>query len=235
MNPLKLDVESCHDIFFRVKAFEVNAVYVASVVPSCHSVLQQWSLQAFQCAPIFACAQTERAGVVNGYKDISQMGVDRWLALLAAWDATGEACLVVDAGSAVTVDLLSGNGQHHGGYIVPRLRLMNEALSGKTDRVGGESKDYPDLLHVGKETRECVLMGLPLMVVGLVRQACAQMRDMGVDTPALLVTGGDGEYIAGLLRVDGLGEVSYMPELVLDGLRIAIAGEDVNYYSGQKI
>jgi type III pantothenate kinase len=235
IRPLEFDSEHCHKIFCELEAFEVEAVHIASVVPSCHSVLQQWSVSTFQSEPVFACAQIEQAGVANGYKDISQMGVDRWLALLAAWDIVGEACLVVDAGSAVTVDLLLGSGKHHGGYIVPGLRLMNEALSGKTDRVSVETEGYLDVLHAGQDTQECVQMGLPLMIVGLVRKAYVQMCDLGAGVPVLLVTGGDGEYIASLLRADGLCEVRCIPELVLDGLRIAITGEDVNHSSGQKI
>ncbi|MDP1069535.1 type III pantothenate kinase, partial [Klebsiella pneumoniae] len=64
-----------------------------------------------------------------------RMGVDRWLAMLAAWQRVGQSCWVVDCGSAITLDLLDAEGRHQGGYILPGLRLMQQSLLGNTAEV----------------------------------------------------------------------------------------------------
>ncbi|MCP3690402.1 MAG: type III pantothenate kinase, partial [Gammaproteobacteria bacterium] len=64
-------------------------------------------------------AQQRCGSVVNGYSSPESMGVDRWLALLGAADVEQHDAIVVDAGSAITVDLLRGDGQHLGGAILP--------------------------------------------------------------------------------------------------------------------
>lgn len=219
--PKTLGLEAFDDIFSGLTG-SINCVLVGSVVPSCHEILVQWCQERLACTPQFALVAQQRGGVVNGYNDISQMGIDRWLALLAAWHLKKQSCLIVDAGSAVTIDLLLDNGIHHGGYIIPGLRLMNEALFMNTDKVKVSACMYPSVLQAGKGTREAVLMGLPLMLVGAVKQALDQMRLLSVAEPLILVTGGDGHYLADLLRIDTLARVEYVNDLVLDGLVLAV-------------
>jgi len=64
-------------------------------------------------------SEARSLGVVNGYHEPERLGVDRWLALIAAADLVAGDCMVIDAGSAITLDLLRGNGQHLGGAILP--------------------------------------------------------------------------------------------------------------------
>ena len=85
-----------------------------------------------------ATSRAEQLGVVNGYRDPAQLGADRWAALVAAWrrstavDLFPPACVVVNAGTAVTVDALDSDGVFRGGLILPGMRLMLQALAENT-------------------------------------------------------------------------------------------------------
>ena len=214
------------EIFTGLRMDDVIAhISIASVATTYHTKLATWLEQRFQCQPVFAEVAVRSGGVVNGYTQVSQMGVDRWLALLGARARTQSACLVVDAGSAVTVDVLLGNGVHQGGYIVPGLQMMNAALFSNTDRVKIESGGYPSLLDLGKGTQAAVLSGLPSMILGLIERSLRSMKGEGVIEPCVLVTGGDGEYIARLLVAEGYAQVVYVPDLVLDGLDVSVRAD----------
>ena len=62
--------------------------------------------------------------VINGYSTFEQLGADRWAAIVGAWQLRRRALCVVDAGTAVTIDLVAASGRHQGGVIVPGLDLM---------------------------------------------------------------------------------------------------------------
>ena len=86
----------------------------------------------FRIAPLFASSAATGGGVRNGYIIPGQLGVDRWLAVCAAFARYGAAVCVVDAGTATTIDLVTASGQHQGGLILPGLELMQSALLRRT-------------------------------------------------------------------------------------------------------
>ena len=169
--------------------------------------------------PTFAQTAAQSAGVTNSYADPSRMGVDRWLAAVAAYHRVGGACVVVDCGSAVTVELMSAEGRHCGGYIVPGLRLMRRALFADTDAVKVESASTPLSLAPGTDTAAAVNHGLPLMLLGLIGAAQRYLADA---RPQLLLTGGDSAALLPLLRSELELEPVLVPELVLDGLALVL-------------
>ncbi|MGI9310743.1 MAG: type III pantothenate kinase [bacterium] len=86
-----------------------------------------WSLR-----PVFIAARRQQGGVVNGYRDPAGLGGDRWAALIAARARQERrAVIVIDAGTAVTVDLLDGDGRFRGGVILPGVRAMQSALAAR--------------------------------------------------------------------------------------------------------
>lgn len=219
-------------VFSGIDLSQLDAIYAASVVIACNRRLIEWCEKNNLCQPVFAGVCRECAGVINGYIDVSQMGVDRWLAMLAAWNKLNSPCIVIDAGSAITVDFIADKGKHCGGYIVPGLRLMNNALFAQTEKVGVSSDDYPLTPLYGDSTEQAVLSGLSMMVLGFLKEACDQFihQTALITPPKILVTGGNGHYVEGLLlENDVLGgrtgrecEISYDPDLVLDGLSLAL-------------
>ncbi len=220
------EISTLGNIFADIDTASILAIYVGSVVPSSVPIFKALCKRYTPCEPIFAEVSPRCAGVVNAYKDVSQMGVDRWLALLAAKDLCSHSCVVVDVGSAITVDLLSSSGRHLGGYIAPGLRLMNAALFQNTGKVNVPLSDYPAILSAGTSTQEAVNAALPRMLIGLVHQAVDELVEAAEGSISIVVTGGDGQYLAGHLQTLQSKRVLYVPTLVLDGLCLAIEGVD---------
>lgn len=82
----------------------------------------------WQVQPCWVASSAQACGVTNGYDDPTQLGVDRWAALIAAWARQRRACLVVMVGTATTIDVLDEAGRFCGGLIVPGLGLMKRSL-----------------------------------------------------------------------------------------------------------
>jgi type III pantothenate kinase len=104
----------------------------------------------------------QAGGVRNSYAQPSQLGPDRWAALVAARRQVPGACVVVNAGTALTVDALDAEGVFRGGLIVPGLNLMRQALAANTARLqvgGGLFQDFPantaDAIHSGTIQAAC--------------------------------------------------------------------------------
>jgi type III pantothenate kinase len=168
------------------------------------AVTGRWGLQ-----PWFARSTGSACGLTNSYTEPERLGVDRWLAMIAARRrAAGPVC-VVDAGSALTIDFVAADGRHRGGYIVPGVAMMERALLGETARV--RFGDAPrDQLAPGTSTEAAVYNGLQLAQVGTVATALERFGE----SDALVFCGGNGQLLQALLGLGG----EFVPELVLDGL-----------------
>ncbi|NQX88547.1 MAG: type III pantothenate kinase [Halioglobus sp.] len=194
-------------------AESVDQIWVSSVVTPEEEeeraalLRERWGID-----PWFARAEARTGDLSNSYIDPSRMGADRWLAMLAARRRVAGRVCVVDAGSALTIDLVSALGEHEGGYILPGVGLMEQALLLDTDRVRFDSAaDYA--LSPGTDTASAVRHGIALAEAGAVTTALAQA---GEDTPALLFSGGGGERLMALLQMGG----EWVPDLVFEGLEL---------------
>jgi type III pantothenate kinase len=166
-----------------------------------------------------ASSQSSQVGVYNSYLHPERMGVDRWLAMIAAFSQS-KACdqdkgiIVVDAGSALTIDIVSVNGQHQGGYIVPGLLMAQQTLFANTERiiqydeVSINKSGRDNYKKLGNNTKQCVEYGVINQMIALVKQVNEEYPDYEI-----FFTGGDGELLAGYL---GTGTVD--KDLVLKGL-----------------
>lgn len=190
----------------------VRRIRVSNVAgPEVAAHLDRWARDTLGLAPEYARATACIAGVTSGYLEPEKLGVDRWLALLAARHELGRACVVVDAGTAVTIDVLDDFGTHQGGYIVPGLTLMLNALLSGTSGVRLDAAPVASLA-AGTCTSDAVLRGCTAMTVVLIERA-----RRGSELP-LVLTGGDAELLAPWLAAPSL----LCPELVLDGLGLAL-------------
>ena len=177
--------------------------------------LSQWSKQLYGLEPEFAVASESLAGVTNAYSDPHTLGVDRWLAMCAAWNASAGSCVVIDAGTALTIDVVAENGQHLGGYIVPGLATMQRHLWDTTEQVKVQTEDYVRTDVYGTDTKSCVANGTLRMCIEFINGVS---RSSGLSTPTVFLTGGDAESL--LPQLDT--EVLFNPYLVLDGLALAL-------------
>lgn len=172
-------------------------------------------------------ARTEASGggVRNGYLEPAQMGVDRWLAMVAAYDRHRAAVCVVDAGTALTVDLVEADGAHAGGLILPGRALMRSALLRQTGRIAVaaalEAGTDPGGL-LGRDTESCIRWAALRASVSLVESCVRDSARTGGQAATVVVTGGDAPALLRVLAVPA----EHRPLLVLEGLalRLAAAG-----------
>lgn len=153
-----------------------------------------------------------------------KVGVDRLAAAVAgnAVRDPSRSCIVIDAGSAVTVDLLSAEGAFEGGVILAGFRMQGEALFGGADQlpltVLAPNDEPPPVL--GKNTDAAIRSGLFWGAVGSVREIVTRLSATLDPQPQVIVTGGDLRQLARHLG----GEARYVPNLVLAGIAIAARG-----------
>lgn len=167
----------------------------------------------------FAAVTAELGGVVCAYAEPASLGVDRWLALVAAWRQSRGATVVVDAGTAVTVDLVDAGGRHRGGFIAPGLSMMRRALAGQTRDVGFDPPDAePGGAVPGTTTAAAVAAGTFAMLRGFVEHVVGALAGNSGGAVTVFLCGGDAEALASSLPLD----LRVVPELVLDGLAIAL-------------
>jgi len=151
------------------------------------------------------------------YPEPAQLGVDRFLALLAACERSDGPWLIVSAGSALTIDLLATDGAHHGGMIVPMPNHMRAALAqnfAQLDLPEGRATDFAD------NTADAIATGARTAALGVVERALRKAREQLGVMPTLLLCGGNAELIA---DVDHPAIVT-LPSLVLDGLAAYVRG-----------
>lgn len=145
-------------------------------------------------------------------------GHDRTLAALAAFDAMKQAVVVVDAGTAITVDFVDGEGVFHGGAIAPGLRMALHALHEHTDALPDlEFNRPPDSLVFGRNTAQAMTNGVYWGARGLVRMLVERYAEAYDAYPLIVATGGDAHTL-----FDGDDLIDRVEEnLVLRGIAIA--------------
>ena len=152
----------------------------------------------------------------NGYADAAALGVDRWLALIAARALLPDSpCLLASSGSALTLDFLRADGQHLGGFIVAGRRMQLQALA----QVPSLRQAETDALIEGypRETSTALSAGSARMLSSFIASEYQGFRDQHPDAK-LLLSGGDGEFLLSLLPMDL--DAMHVPYLVLDGLEL---------------
>jgi type III pantothenate kinase len=163
--------------------------------------------------------------VRNGYVDPQQLGVDRWLAMLAAFARYRSALCVVDSGTALTIDAVSGDGVHQGGLIMPGFSLMRDALKARTGEIArlGRVFSAPDAGRQfwGRDTDGCIRRGATAAADGLIGLCVAELSRSAASPVKLVLTGGDADNLR-----DGLSQpADICPFLVLEGLALRYGGD----------
>lgn len=193
------------------QAGALSACYGVNVAGEGVAVSIQQALALAGVAPMWLRASVAGGGVTNGYCPPESLGADRWAALLAAQRRTTGAALLVSAGSALTVDALSANGQFLGGIILPGLHMMRQALADSTAQVGlqhGKVCAWPNT------TADAVETGLIAACTGAIETFYARVEKTAETPPQVLLTGGDAPRIAPFLSLNA----RIIPGLVLEGV-----------------
>jgi len=193
-----------------------DRVWIASVAGPAATETVESALTRLGAQVTCAATRPRFAGVRIAYAEPSRLGVDRFLALLAARARARQAWLVVGVGTALTIDLLAADGVHHGGLIAPSPTLMREALSQRAPqlpREGGNVVDFAD------DTIDALASGAILCARSLVARSLQAARRRLAVAPALLVAGGGADALLEGWRV----RASHASDLVLEGLAVYAA------------
>ena len=162
-----------------------------------------------------AKTEAQRFGVRCAYQNFSTMGVDRWLAILAARSLTSLPVAVMDFGTAATCDVVV-EGEHVGGWIVPGFAMMKHALTTNTAQVFANS-EQPEHLVFADSTEGCVNMGCLAAIQGIFFSA-EKLLSQYADDYRMIITGGDKH----LLRELRGPHVRFEENMVLKGLRLFV-------------
>ena len=145
------------------------------------------------------------------------VGEDRLLNAAAAYDKLNQACVVVDAGTAITIDYVDGAGTFHGGAIVPGAQLMLDALTGRTALLPDVEFKKPEEL-IGHNTTEAMLTGAFYGIRGIVRSVTEAYAQQTGQYPIVIATGGDAQV---LFRDDEFVN-RVIPDLGLHGIAVTL-------------
>jgi len=165
----------------------------------------------------------QKFGITVGYQNNTQLGVDRWLAILGTKQMYPQAnCLIIDLGTATTVDVLGSNGQHYGGWILPGLQTMQQSLFDKTANVKVDKSSIASI-EFADNTSDNVVNGCLAALVGLVKVAIEQSLITYSTLDQIILTGGDAKYIEPYVKTlaqqHNVGSV-IESELVFTGLQV---------------
>lgn len=177
--------------------------------------LTAWVAALWSIEPTFVTVRREAAGVVTRYDNVEQLGVDRWLAALAAFRIAGGAAGVIDAGTALTVDVVDGDGVHLGGSISPGLSLMVESLTRNTARLRLDSIERTD--SVATNTTNAISTGCSDAVAGGIERIRQRVKELLGGEPLWIITGGEAPSVMEIAKI----EFRHVPDLVLRGLALA--------------
>lgn len=183
--------------------------------PSLKKSATLWIKRHWKVAPEFLHAEATACGVRNAYHEPGKLGADRWAALVGARRLVKGSACVIDCGTAITIDALAADGRHLGGLIIPGLALMAQSLMDRAPDIHEPRQaGTGEVALFARDTDNAVSGGALYAAVALLDRAIADVAaELGADL-TVIMTGGDGERIAQLLRY----RVRVEPWLVLQGL-----------------
>lgn len=190
---------------------EPEAIVIANVAGQAVAIELAQALNRFRAAPCWIAPGAVQCGVINTYADPARLGADRWAALIGARFMHAGDCLVVMAGTATTIDVLSASGEFRGGLILPGERLMKHALA---ERTAGLSLLRGAITDTPRDTGDAIETGCFFAQLGAIERMFARLADDGM----CLLSGGAARRMAEHLNIP----VRVVDNLVLEGLvRIA--------------
>ena len=195
---------------FSVTHADPQRIIISNVAgEGAHHLLVNWT-SIFDAEPIWLRAEARRCGVTNQYERPEQLGPDRWAALIAARAVHHGPCLVVNAGTATTVDMLTADGVFRGGAILPGVELMRFVLHEHTGRLPIQEGGYRD---APRNTMDAIETGCRHAQAGAVERMYRVFRELELN-PLCIVAGGAGRVLVDQLSMPR----RYIENLVLDGL-----------------
>jgi type III pantothenate kinase len=203
----------------------VSSRIVISNVAGLHIRNQLESILPNEVSIYWITAKADKCGVKNCYEQPEKLGTDRWAAIIAAWHIKQAPCVVVNAGTAVTIDALNEKGEFIGGMILPGIHLMQQSLGVATAQLPTITTEistnavnnlYQDIF--AKNTADAMRAGAINATCGAVMQMHAALAIQCKKTPYILISGGNAQLIKDNLLGDVTNLALIVDNLVLRGL-----------------
>jgi len=153
-------------------------------------------------------------GVINGYRQPERLGVDRWLALIGAAGLVDGDCIVIDAGSATTLDLLRGDGQHLGGAILPGFNTSLERFRQIFSHIDFNDPQIAATDEPGCSTEAAIQIDYPLDSIDRLRELVTRWIKHLDQDASILLAGGDAPRLQSQLGQP----CRIVPDLVFVGM-----------------
>jgi len=220
----QLDNKDFNPVYFAKHFSQASKVVVANVANSKLTVeLAVWC-QSKNIGFTQVHSEKQKNTLISAYQKPTQLGIDRWLALLAATHLyPQQSVLIIDAGTATTVDLVASNGQHQGGWILAGMQALFNSILSHSTLVHAESKTAPSLAF-GSNTTDNVNNACWAATLGMVNQAITQAQQLG-NIDHIVLTGGNGLALEELLVADtsekgiSVKNIKFIDNLIFYGLQ----------------
>lgn len=193
----------------------VSKVYIASVASSeKKQQLKHWCKQSLGTQAVFFDSGKQFGQLVNAYQNISKMGVDRWCAMVAAWSRVENTVMIVDIGTAMTLDAIGADGRHIGGQIVAAYPIVKAGFQIITPQLPELSDDHSRVAMFAKDTHQAMRSGYILSAVATIEYFYQQLKIQQANQPEVFLCGGYASNISALLNIPHIIE----PKLVFYGM-----------------
>ncbi len=220
----QLDNKDFNTTYFAKHYSHASKVVVANVANSAlTSELATWC-QSKKIGFTQVHSEQQKNSLISAYEKPTQLGIDRWLALLAASHLyPKQSVLIIDAGTATTVDLVASNGQHQGGWILAGIKALFNSILSHSTLVHAESKTAPSLAF-GSNTTDNVNNACWAATLGMINQAISQAQQLS-NIEHIVLTGGNGLALAELLVADTseksipVKDIQFIDNLIFYGLQ----------------
>lgn len=218
----KLLPSSCYDYKVREMSWDwlgtvthvPESIYVINVgsdeveIRLAEACREYWGI-----TPVRLHTESYIAGLRNGYDNPLILGVDRWAAMLGAYQLVKDAVLVIDCGTACSADVVDVHGRHLGGALIPGLALMQQSLSAGTVRIGTPSNERISPV-LGTTTTGCIQFGATEAILGFIERMERHASTLTGARGTVFLTGGGAPALLPRLQ----NHVRYEKELVFLGM-----------------
>jgi type III pantothenate kinase len=201
-------------LFDKIDIKDFEGLIISSVVPPVLDMLQEMAKRYFHVEPLIVGPDIE-TGMPILYDNPAEVGADRIVNAIAAFEQYKRCLIVVDFGTATTFDYVSSKGEYMGGAIAPGIGISAEALFQRTSKLPRVEILRPKRV-IGKNTIHSMQSGIFFGYVGLVDEIVRRMKNETRSNPKVIATGGLAGLIAG--ESETIEEVNEF--LTLEGLKI---------------
>lgn len=203
----------------------VTRVFISNVAGKAHAAALQIALSEHHLQPEWLKSQSHCNNVMNHYLQPETLGTDRWASLIAAWEMQHMPCVVVNAGTAITIDALlpaannPAQAEFIGGMILPGLNLMQASLDNAADQLSyQENVSNMDGNPFNTKTADAMRNGALNAACGAIQNMLATLNKTYHTHACVMVSGGDAQVIQKHLSKHMENQVIFVDNLVLRGL-----------------